>query len=568
MTSVKGQPRRLGDLLLENKLISPAQLQEALNVQQQTKQRLGKILVNLGYVSEQDMLDVLEFQLGIPQVDLSLETLNPLLIESVPEHLIRQYKVIPVKREGDKLTVAMVDPLNVVALDDLRLTTGLVIEPALAREKDIDNAIQRYFGLPGLGKAMEELQAPEVLQMEALNLDQPEEAALDEAPIIRLANSIVIQAINEQASDIHIEPQKDEIRVRYRIDGMLHEAMTLPRKFRLPLVSRIKIMADMDIAERRIPQDGRILIRYRDRDVDLRVSTMPTVYGEKVVIRLLDKGKMLLRIDQLGFQEENLERFKDIFRRSFGMILITGPTGSGKTTTLYAVLSEIKSPELNVITIEDPVEYLLPGVNQIQVNPKAGLTFARGLRAILRQDPDIVMVGEIRDSETAEIAVRAAMTGHLVLSTLHTNDAAGALTRLVDMGIEPFLIASTVLGATAQRLVRVICPRCREPYELDPGARARFFMGVDSKTPVTLYKGRGCNFCNNTGYRGRSTICEVLPITQAIRELIVEKAPASEIRRQGAAEGMRTLREDGIQKALKGITTIEEVMRVSYAPEG
>lgn len=567
MVSAKVQQRRLGDSLLENKLITPSQLQEALSIQQQTKQRLGKILVNLGYVTEQDILDVLEFQLGIPQVDLNLETLNPLLIESVPEHLVRQHKVIPLKREGNELTVAMVDPLNVVAVDDLRLATGLEVKPALAGEKDIDSAIQHYFGLPGLEKAMEELETPEVLYTDAVNLDQLEDTALDEAPIVRLANSIVTQAINEQASDIHIEPQKDNVRVRYRIDGILQDAMTIPRKFRLPLVSRIKIMADMDIAERRAPQDGRIMIRYRNRDVDLRVSTMPTVFGEKVVIRLLDKGKMLYRIDQLGFEEENLARFKDAFRRSFGMILITGPTGSGKTTTLYAVLSEVKSPELNVITIEDPVEYLLAGVNQIQVNPKAGLTFARGLRAILRQDPDIVMVGEIRDGETAEIAVRAAMTGHLVLSTMHTNDAAGALTRLVDMGIEPFLIASTVLGVTAQRLVRIICPRCREAYELEPGGRAWFFIGIEPETATTVYKGRGCRFCNNTGYRGRSTICEVLPITRAIRELIVRKAPASEIRRQGVAEGMRTLREDGIQKALRGITTIEEVMRVAYTEE-
>jgi type IV pilus assembly protein PilB len=562
-----GQGRRLGDFLLENKLITPAQLQEALKVQQQTKERLGKVLVKLGYVSEQDILDVLEFQLGTPQVDLNTVPLNPLVVESVPEHLVRQHKVIPIKKEGNKLVVAMVDPLNVVAIDDLRLATGLEIEPVLAKEKDIDAAIQRYFGLPGLEKALEELDAPEVVQMEAVNLDQPEREAVDEAPIVRLANSIIIQAINEQASDIHIEPQKEDVRVRYRIDGMLQDAMTLPRKFRFPLVSRIKIMADLDIAERRVPQDGRILIRYREREVDLRVSTMPTVFGEKVVIRLLDKGKMLLRIDQLGFLEDNLQRFKDIIRRSFGMILITGPTGSGKTTTLYAVLSEISAPELNVITVEDPVEYLLPGVSQVQVNPKAGLTFARGLRAILRQDPDIVMVGEIRDGETAEIAIRAAMTGHLVLSTLHTNDAAGAVTRLLDMGIEPFLVASTVLGVTAQRLVRVVCPRCKEPYELEPGARPRFFMGLDYDAPVTLYRGRGCRYCNNTGYRGRTTICEVLTVTPAVRDLIVKRAPAAEIREQAIAEGMRTLREDGIAKALKGVTTIEEVMRVAYAEE-
>jgi type IV pilus assembly protein PilB len=563
----EGYRRLLGDFLLENRLITPAQLQEALKVQERSGERLGRVLVNLGYVSEQDILDILEFQLGIPQVDLSAVTLNPLLLESIPENLIRRHKVVPVKKEGGRLTAAMVDPLNVVALDDLRLATGLEIEPVLATEKEINASIQRYFGMPGLDKVMEELEAPEIVRAEAVNLDQLEEAVVDEAPIVRLANSVIIQAVNEQASDIHIEPQQENVRIRYRVDGMLRDVMTLPRKFRFPLISRIKIMADMDIAERRVPQDGRIMIRYREREVDLRVSTIPTVFGEKAVIRVLDKGKMLLRVDQLGFQERNLERFKKIITYPYGMILITGPTGSGKTTTLYAILSEISSPELNVITVEDPVEYLLPGTNQMQVNPKAGLTFARGLRAILRQDPDIVMVGEIRDSETAEIAVRAAMTGHLVLSTLHTNDAAGALTRLVDMGVEPFLVASTVLGVTAQRLVRLACPRCRELYELEPGSLVRMFLGVTPTEPVTLFRVRGCRYCASVGYQGRTSICEVLPISPAIREMIVQKAPASAIRKQAVTEGMVTLREDGIQKALKGITTIEEVMRVAYVEE-
>ncbi|HIE12252.1 MAG TPA: type II secretion system protein GspE [Desulfotomaculum sp.] len=567
MAKVLKQQRLLGEFLIDNKLITPEQLEQALRVQQETGERLGKILINLGYISEQDVVDILEHQLGIPQVSLSAVKLNPVLIESVPEQLICRHKAIPIKKEGKKLIVAMADPLNVVALDDLRLTTGLEIEPVLSSEKEIEAAIQRHFGLPGLEKAVLEVEAPVVSQMEAVRLDEVEEEAADEAPVVRLANSIIIQAINEQASDIHIEPQQENVRVRFRIDGMLRDAMTVPRKFRSPLISRIKIMADMDIAERRVPQDGRILIRYRDRDVDLRVSTMPAVFGEKVVIRVLDKGKMLLRVDQLGFYEENLARFKEIIRHSYGMVLITGPTGSGKTTTLYAILSEISSPELNVITIEDPVEYLLPGVTQVQINPKAGLTFARGLRAIVRQDPDVVMVGEIRDGETAEIAVRAAMTGHLVLSTMHTNDAAAGLTRLLHLGIEPFLVASTVLGVTAQRLVRVICPRCREPYELKPGARERFFMGVSSTEPVTLYRGRGCRHCQNIGYRGQTSICEVLPVTPAIRELIAQKATGAAIRQQAVAEGMRPLREDGVRKALRGITAIEEVMRVAYVEE-
>ena len=568
MVLVKGKRRLLGDFLLEHNLITPAQLEEALRVQQQTGERLGKTLVRLGYVTEEEILDVLQFQLGIPQADLSSMVLNPVLIESVPESVVRRHKVIPVKKEENRLVVAMADPLNVVALDDLRLATGFEIEPALATEKEIETAIKRYFELPGLHKAMPEVEAADVItRMEAVNLDQAEDLQVDEAPIVRLANSLIIQAINERASDIHIEPQKDGVRVRFRVDGMLRDAMVLPRKFRSPLVSRIKILADMDIAERRLPQDGRILTRYQDRDVDLRISSMPTVFGEKVVIRVLDKGRALLRIDQLGFEEENLRRFRDIIRHPYGMILITGPTGSGKSTTLYAILSEINSPERNVITVEDPVEYLLPGVSQVQVNPKAGLAFARGLRAILRQDPDILMVGEIRDNETAEIAVRAAMTGHLLLSTLHTNDAAGALTRLVDMGIEPFLVASTVLGVTAQRLVRLVCPRCKEPYEPDREVRERFLAGVSNEAPVVLYRAKGCRYCNHVGYRGRTSICEVLPITPAIREMIVAKASAVEILRQAIAEGMQTLREDGVRKAVKGITTMEEVIRVAYVED-
>lgn len=567
MAFAKGQRRLLGEFLLEKKLITPAQLQEALSIQEKTGERLGKTLINLGYVSEEDILDTLQSQLGIPQVNVDNTKLNPLLMEIVPENLVRRHKVIPINKEGNRLTVALVDPLNVVALDDLRLATGFEIEPVLATEREIDNAIQRFFELPGLGKAMEGFEVADTTQMEAVNLDGCEEAAVDEAPIVRLANSLIIQAVNEHASDIHIEPQQEKVRVRFRVDGMLREAMVLPRKFRSPLVSRIKIMAGMDIAERRVPQDGRVQIRYRDRDVDLRVSTMPTVFGEKTVLRILDKGRMLLRVDQLGFQEENRVRFNEIIRRSYGMILITGPTGSGKTTTLYAVLSEVSSPELNVITVEDPVEYLLPGVNQVQVNPKAGLTFARGLRAILRQDPDIIMVGEVRDAETAEVAVRAAMTGHLVLATMHTNDAAGAVARLVDMGIEPFLVASTLVGVTAQRLVRVLCPRCRESYEPEPGSPERYFMGIGSADGVTLYRAKGCRYCDGIGYRRRTSICEVLLMTPAIRELVIQGKPVSEIRREAVGQGMRTLREDGIHKALQGITSVKEVMRVAYVDE-
>jgi len=396
---------------------------------------------------------------------------------------------------------------------------------------------------------------------------QPD-AVVGEAPVVRLVDSILFQAVEQNASDIHIEPQEDQARVRYRIDGMLREITTIPQSMQLALISRVKIMSDMDIAEKRVPQDGRLQLKYGLREIDLRVSTMPTVYGEKIVARLLDKGNMKsFEINQIGLGPENLKRFMSALRRPHGMLLITGPTGSGKTTTLYAALNEINKVESNIITVEDPVEYTLRGINQTQVNTKSGMTFAVGLRAILRQDPDVIMVGEIRDGETAEIATRAAMTGHLVLSTIHTNNAAGAIVRLVDMGIEPFLVASSVLAATAQRLVRLICPKCRRSYVLGPDAPEREFIGVGPDKPVTLYKGSGCAECDNVGYRGRLAIHEVLPVTAALRALVTKNASAGEIESKALAEKMISLKTDGIRKALAGLTTIEEIMRVTYTEQ-
>ncbi|MDF9408608.1 GspE/PulE family protein [Pelotomaculum isophthalicicum JI] len=394
------------------------------------------------------------------------------------------------------------------------------------------------------------------------------EAEVNEAPVVRLVNSILFQAIEQNASDIHIEPQEDHARVRYRIDGMLREIMTIPQRIQLALISRVKIISDMDIAEKRVPQDGRFQLKFGLREIDLRVSTMPTVYGEKIVARLLDKGNMKsFKINQIGLGPENLKRFMSVLRRPHGMILITGPTGSGKTTTLYAALNEINKVERNIITVEDPVEYTLKGINQTQVNTKSGMTFAAGLRAILRQDPDVIMVGEIRDSETAEIATRAAMTGHMVLSTIHTNNAAGAIIRLVDMGIEPFLVASSVLAATAQRLVRLICPKCRRAYVLGPDAPEREFIGVSPDKPVTLYRGLGCDECDYVGYRGRLAIHEILPVTAALRALVTKNASVDEIELKALAEKMISLKTDGIRKALDGLTTIEEVMRVTYTDQ-
>jgi len=563
--SVGMHRRPLGDILVEYNLITPAQLEEALKAQRETGERLGEALVRLGYVSEDDILEVLEYQLGIPRVSLADRPLSPDLVRSLPESVIRRHKVLPLRKEGGILTVAVADPLNVVALDDLRFATGLEINPVMARHREIEEALERCLAAPEMGRAVQELAMG--IPEEETRPARAEEAAAEDAPVVRLVNSLLSRAIAEKASDIHIEPQEQGMRVRYRIDGSLREIMQLPKRVQALVTSRIKIMANLDIAEKRVPQDGRIQLRQDERDIDMRVSTMPAVFGEKIAIRLLDKSSILLNLDQLGFSSQNLARFNTLIRRSYGMILVTGPTGSGKTTTLYAVLNELNTPEKNIITIEDPVEYTLPGINQTGINPKAGLTFAAGLRSILRQDPDIIMVGEIRDAETAAIAVRAATTGHLVLSTMHTNDAAGAFARLIDMGVEPFLVASSVLGVVAQRLVRVVCPRCREAYELPPDTPEYAFLGVNYDKPVRVFRGRGCAACGYTGYKGRTSIQEVLVVTRSIRALINAKAPAGEIRRRALEEEMVPLKEDGIAKALEGVTALQEVMRVAYAEE-
>lgn len=554
----------LGEILKEAGLIKPEELEEALQVQQQTGERLGKVLVKLGYVTEQQINEVLEFQLGIPQVALHRYHLDPQLVTSLPEQLVRRHKVIALKKNQNRLTVAMVDPLNVVAIDDLRLATGCEIEPVIATEEEVDAAIKRYFGLgDDVGRVLKNFVAAEdarPVEVYALN---SAEGLDDEAPIVRAVNTIIQQAISEKVSDIHLEAHEGKVRVRYRSDGVLRDVMDLPRQTHASLISRLKIMARMDISEKRLPQDGRIQVRVGNRTVDLRVSSIPTVFGEKIAIRILDKSNLLLKLNQLGFEQSNLQKFNRLIKQSYGMILLTGPTGSGKTTTLYAALSEINSPEKNIITIEDPVEYILPGINQIQVLPKVGLDFAAGLRSILRQDPDVIMVGEIRDSETAEIAVRAATTGHLVFSTLHTNDVAGAVTRLLDMGIEPFLVASSLTGVVAQRLVRMICPQCRTPYELPPDAPERVFVNLPTDKPVTLYRGRGCGYCNQTGYRGRMAIHEVLVLGSRERQLIIEKAPTETIREAAVSRGMVTLWDDGFKKAMDGLTTLQEVIRVA-----
>lgn len=551
--------KRLGDLLIETGLITQQQLMKALEMQKKSGNRLGKVLSDLNYVSENAMIQVLEFQLGVPHVDLSNQSIPPEIAALIPVALAERHQIIPIKKNGKKITLAMVDPTNFFAIDDIRMVSGCEVEPVIATEKDVLRAIREAYGVQELvDKAINQMRPDDI------QLGNTMQTA-DDAPIISLVNSFISQAIKDVASDIHIEPQDKTLRVRFRIDGMLQEIGSFPRDIHAAIVARIKIISEMDIAEKRIPQDGRIKVREAGRDVDVRVSTLPTIMGEKVVMRLLDQNAVILDLDKLGFSAKNKADYHRLYTQSYGMILVTGPTGSGKTTTLYSSLLAVNTHEKNIITLEDPVEYRLPGINQVQVNPKTGLTFASGLRSILRQDPNVVLVGEIRDGETADIAIRASLTGHVVFSTLHTNDAAGTITRLIDMDVEPFLVASSVLGVVAQRLVRVICKDCKESYTPPPESLERVFLNLSPEAPLTLYRGKGCSYCNNKGYRGRMAIHEVMTITSKIREAISNKASSDEIASIASKEGMITMRQDGIEKALAGLTEIREVMRVAYS---
>ncbi|MDN5293149.1 MAG: type pilus assembly protein PilB [Eubacteriales bacterium] len=561
MENRKGK-KMLGELLVEAGVISEQQLKMALDRQKLTGERLGKILIEKNYVSEQTILDVLEKQLGVKQVSLFDRPLNPVVVKKIPESVARRYGAIAVSQEGNKLYVAMSDPLNVFAIDDLKMITGMEIEPLLALEDEINQAINRYYQLEeSVSQVLGDIATDDKVSESDYKQLQDIENVEDDAPIIRLVNTIISRAVRERASDIHIEPMENTLRVRFRIDGVLHEVMSLPRNAQNAIISRIKIMANLDIAEHRLPQDGRIEVSAGGRNVDLRVSILPTIFGEKVVIRILDKSSFILQLPELGFSDDVRAQIERLIKKPNGMLLVTGPTGSGKTTTLYALLSRLNRPEENIITVEDPVEYRLDGINQVQVNPKIGLTFAEGLRAILRQDPNIIMVGEIRDRETADIAVRAALTGHLVLSTLHTNDAAGALARLVDMGVEPFLIASSVLAVTAQRLVRKICPNCKEPYRPGPDDPVRLLLNLPPDENITLYRGRGCGQCNNTGYYGRVAIHELMLMNGEIRRLVNQRASRDEIKEAAIRSGMRTLFQDGVRRVMAGETTVEEVLK-------
>jgi type IV pilus assembly protein PilB len=574
ITPSSASSKDIAEMLLEEGLITPRQLEKAIEQQKNSNESLEKIIISLGYVTEKEVTEVIGKEMGVPFIDLDEVEIDPELARAIPEHLAQRYKVIPVGQENNKLALAMVDPLNVFAIDDIRLITGFDIEPMISTEESIMRAINKQFGVTDLAEVHETVQdialsdfgdLEQLEDEDEIELDKLKEL-VDEAPIVRVVNLIITQAINDKASDIHIEPRVKNVCVRYRIDGVLHEVMSPPKHIQAPMISRIKIMASLDIAERRIPQDGKIHLKHDNKEYDLRVSTLPTVHGEKVVMRILDKSAVMIGLDKLGLMPDTRAVFEDLVFKPYGMILVTGPTGSGKSTTLYTALNMLNTPEKNICTVEDPVEYQLPGINQVQINPKAGLIFGAALRSFLRQDPDIIMVGEIRDGETAQIAIESALTGHLVLSTLHTNDAAGAITRLIDMGIEPFLVASALVGVIAQRLVRRICPNCREAYTPPEEAVAKFGLNL-ADTNIVFYHGRGCDHCKGTGYKGRSGIYEMMTVNENVRPLILRNAPTIEVKDAAIENGMVTLQEDGLRKVLEGTTTIEECLRVVYVGE-
>ncbi|HHU79114.1 MAG TPA: Flp pilus assembly complex ATPase component TadA [Clostridiales bacterium] len=559
---VNRSKRGLGEILLESGIITSSQLEEALIKQKTSGKRLGEILIAEGIINEKQLIEALEYQLKIPYFDFTTESIQPEIPRLISESLARRHMLIPISREGKQLTVAMVDPLNLYAIDDVNIATGLQVKPALALRSHIESAIDRYYGKESAEKAVEDFTRE--IGIEQINeIEENILSEINNAPVVRLVDSIIQHAVRARASDIHIEPFEKNIRIRFRIDGELQEIMTSSKTTHSAIVTRIKIIGRMDIAEKRIPQDGRVELQVDNKDVDLRISVLPTVYGEKIVIRLLDRSSTIMTKTQLGFSETNIRMFDKLIQSPNGIILVTGPTGSGKTTTLYAVLQELNKINRNIITVEDPVEYRLDGVNQVSVNVKAGLTFANGLRSILRQDPDIIMIGEIRDAETAEISVRAAITGHLVLSTMHTNDSASTVSRLVEMGIEPYLVSSSVVGVVAQRLVKKICSNCKVEYE--PLSSEKDLLNKPDLD--VLYKGEGCSLCNNTGYRGRTAIHEVMLMTREIREMVDRRASIDAIRAASAKYGTITLRDSCSQLVWEGITTTDEMLKVTYSIE-
>jgi general secretion pathway protein E len=559
--------KSLSEILLESGKIDKDKLDKVLSTQSSNTEELGRRLVDLGLISEMVLLETLSEYLGIPFVSLKDFPPQAIMLENLSEKFMRQYKFAPLILDDNVLTIALNDPYDVFAPDAVRMATGYEVVINLAREEEILDAVGKLFNTDttSMGRIIEDIGKDDVEDLaidDEGDVDHLKDLA-SEAPVIRLVNLLITRAIELRASDIHLEPFEGDFKVRYRVDGVLHDEEAPPKRLQAAVISRIKIMAKLNIAERRLPQDGRIKLRVLGKEIDFRVSTLPTMFGESVVLRILDRESVVLDLEKLGFPDYDLKKFRDLINRPYGIILVTGPTGSGKTTTLYAGLSEINSPEKKIITVEDPIEYQLGGVNQVQVKAGIGLSFANILRSILRQDPDIIMIGEIRDAETAEIAIHSALTGHLVFSTLHTNDAAGAVTRLLEMGMENYLISSSLIGIMAQRLVRVICPECKEPYTPEVGVMEELGISHAEVTKLDIFKGRGCKNCANTGFRGRKGIYELLMMNDDIRELILEKTPSNVIKEKGRAQGMKTLREAGWQKVKAGISTVSEVVRVT-----
>lgn len=550
---------RLGDLLIKEGLITQEQLNEALKRQKSSGKKLGEILIDEEFISENHMIKALEVQLGIPHMNLNKNFIDASVPRLISEKLAKRHMLIPVEKHGNILIVAMADPLNIFAMDDVRIATGHEIKPVIASRKNIINAIDYYYGRESAEKAVEDFKNQFNLEKYD-HLEDEHISEINNAPVVRLINSIIKQAVKGKASDIHIEPYEKNVRVRFRVDGLLQEIMSIEKSTHSAIITRIKIMGNMNIAENRTPQDGRVEVHIDNKEVDLRISIIPTVYGEKIVMRLLDRSSFLIDKKQLGFIEKNLEILNNIMNNSNGVVLVTGPTGSGKTTTLYTLMREINTIEKNIITVEDPVEYRLAGINQIQVNNKANMTFSNSLRSILRQDPDIIMIGEIRDVETAKIAVRASITGHLVLSTMHTNDSPSTVLRLVDMGVQPYLVASAVVGVISQRLVRKICENCKV-HHISTEEEMNL---LSLKKPIKLFKGRGCSQCNNKGYKGRVPIHEIMPVTKSIREAINNKNSIDFLKDIAIKEGMITLQDNCKELVLGGITTISELIRVTY----
>lgn len=556
---------RLGELLVAFGVITQDQLDTALVEQKKMGTRLGQVLKKLGFVSEETMIEFLGRQLNIPHADLEKVHPDRDIIKLVPEPLARRHKAIPIAKNGNILTLAMADPLDVFAIDDIGGISGCEIKPVVSAERDVLRAIDKLYWLQRNDKeeaangqgALSFIQQPVDFVLGGIEIS--------DNSVVKLVNMIIGQAIRDRASDVHIEPEEDRMAIRNRVDGVLHEVMSVPKKIHPSVISRLKVMAELDIAEKRAPQDGRFSVNINDRRVDVRISTLPTIFGEKAALRILEKNSILVGLEKLGFEERELQKFRRMINHPYGMVLVSGPTGSGKTTTLYAALNSITSVEKNVVTIEDPVEYRLGLTNQVQVNPKAGVTFASGLRSIVRQDPDIIMVGEIRDSETAEIAIHASLSGHLVFSTIHTNDAPSTPARFIEMGIAPFLIATSTLGIISQRLVRVLCEHCKEGYQPAPELLGE--LGLPNRDDFVFYRARGCSECKGAGYSGREGIFEVLEISDELKNLIVSKAPAAKIRETALKSGFRTLRHAGLSKVIKGRTSIEAVLKVTMDSE-